>query len=121
MPYDEHLADRVRAILAGEPSLEERRMIGGSIGFMINGNFCVGVHDDRLTVRVPREEHEQLLTRPHVTEMSMAGKPMPGWLFVAFEGIRAKRNLERWVERGRAYALTLPPKQPRKRAARRAK
>jgi hypothetical protein len=121
MPYDEHLAERVRAILADEPSLEERRMIGGSIGFMLNGNFCVGVHDDRLTVRVPREEHEQLLTRPHVTEMTMAGKPMQGWLFVAFEGIRTKRNLESWVERGRAYALTLPTKQPRKRVARRAK
>jgi hypothetical protein len=121
MPYDEHLADRVRAILTNEPTLEERRMIGGSIGFMLNGNFCVGVHDDRLTVRVPREEHEQLLTRPHVTEMTMAGEPMQGWLFVAFEGISTKRNLERWVERGRAYALTLPAKQPRKRVARRAK
>jgi hypothetical protein len=120
MPYDEHLADRVRAILANEPSLEERRMIGGGIGFMLQGNFCVGVHDDRLTVRVPRGEHERLVARPHVTEMIMAGKPMQGWLFVAFEGIRTKRDLERWVERSRAYALTLPPKQSRKRVAKRA-
>jgi hypothetical protein len=110
MPYDERLAERVRNLLANEPALTERRMIGGGLGFMLQGNFCVGVHEDRLTVRVPREEHEQLLTRPHVRQMEMAGKPMRGWIYVDLDGVKTKRALEAWVERGRHFALSLPPK-----------
>lgn len=110
MPYDAELAERVRALLAGEPSLSERRMIGGGLGFMLSGNFCVGVHDDRLTVRVGREQHTKLLARPHVEEMAMAGKPMLGWLYVTSDGLKTERALASWVERSRAFALSLPPK-----------
>jgi len=33
-----------------------------------------------------------------------------GWLRVDPEGLRTKRQLERWVARGVAYAQSLPPK-----------
>jgi hypothetical protein len=35
---------------------------------------------------------------------------MDGWLRVAPEGVRTKRELQRWVGRGVAYARSLPPK-----------
>jgi hypothetical protein len=33
-----------------------------------------------------------------------------GWLRIDGEGVRTKRQLERWVSRGVAYARSLPPK-----------
>jgi len=35
---------------------------------------------------------------------------MEGWLRVDAEGVRTKRQLERWVARGVAYARSLPRK-----------
>jgi hypothetical protein len=40
----------------------------------------------------------------------MRGRVMDGWLRVAPEGVATKRQLERWVSRGLAYARSLPPK-----------
>lgn len=35
---------------------------------------------------------------------------MDGWLRVDADGLRTKRQLERWVVRGVAFARALPPK-----------
>jgi hypothetical protein len=35
---------------------------------------------------------------------------MDGWLRVDDEGLRTKRELERWVKLGVSYARSLPPK-----------
>jgi hypothetical protein len=40
----------------------------------------------------------------------MSGRPMKGWVLVAPEGYEADEDLQRWVERGMAIALALPPK-----------
>jgi hypothetical protein len=35
---------------------------------------------------------------------------MDGWLRIAPEGVESKRDLDRWVAVGAAYARSLPPK-----------
>jgi hypothetical protein len=40
----------------------------------------------------------------------MRGRAMQGWLRIAPEAVRSKRQLERWAKRGVAYARSLPPK-----------
>jgi hypothetical protein len=40
----------------------------------------------------------------------MRGRAMQGWLRVDAEGVRTKRELERWVRRSVAYARSLPGK-----------
>jgi hypothetical protein len=42
LAYDETLADRVRATLAGRDGLTERKMFGG-VAFMLNGNMACGL------------------------------------------------------------------------------
>ena len=51
-----------------------------------------------------------LLRKPHAGPFEMRGREMSGWLRVAPEGVRTKRQLERWVARGVAYTRSLPPK-----------
>jgi hypothetical protein len=45
-----------------------------------------------------------------VSPMVMAGRETRGWLHVAAEGVKTKRQLESWVTRGVGYARSLPPK-----------
>ena len=40
----------------------------------------------------------------------MAGRETRGWLRVSDEGVRTKRQLQPWVDRGVDYAKSLPPK-----------
>jgi hypothetical protein len=53
MAYNEHLADRIRARLAGLPNIEEKKMMGG-LTFMYNGKMCVGIIKDDLMCRIDR-------------------------------------------------------------------
>jgi TfoX/Sxy family transcriptional regulator of competence genes len=108
--YDEHLADRVRALLEGEPALTEKKMFGG-LAFLIGGNMAVAASGQGgLLVRADPSTSEALLTSKGVRPMEMRGRPMQGWLRVDDEAARTKRQLEKWVRVGADHARTLPPK-----------
>jgi TfoX/Sxy family transcriptional regulator of competence genes len=110
MAYDEDLADRIRELIASEGGIEEKRMFGG-LAFLINGNMSVAASGrGGLMVRVPPEETDKLLARDHVEPMVMAGRETRGWLRVAVDGVKSKRQLQAWVSRGVDYAKRLPPK-----------
>jgi TfoX/Sxy family transcriptional regulator of competence genes len=110
MPYDEDLANRIREMTGTERGVEEKRMFGG-LAFLVNGNMSVAASGrGGLMVRVPPDETETLLAREHVEPMVMAGRETRGWLRVADEGVRTKRQLQSWVTRGVDYAKSLPPK-----------
>jgi hypothetical protein len=40
----------------------------------------------------------------------MRGRSMTGWVIVALEGVKTKRQLGPWVKRGVAFASSLAPK-----------
>ena len=108
--YDEDLANRVRELIAGEADVREKRMFGG-LAFLVAGNIAVAASGQGgLPVRLDPEEGDALMAEPHVRPFEMRGRPVSGWLRVDSDGVRTKRQLERWVRRGVAYARSLPPK-----------
>lgn len=110
MAYDEDLAHRIRELVAGESGLSEKRMFGG-LAFLINGNMSVSVSGQGgLLLRVEPDETDTLAAKPHAAPFVMRGREMQGWLRIAPEGVKDRRQLERWVRRGVAYARSLPPK-----------
>jgi hypothetical protein len=110
MAYDVQLADRIRELVGGEAGLTERKMFGG-LAFLIGGNMSVAASGrGGLMVRVDPEDTDALMSKPHAGPFEMRGRPVEGWLRVAPEGVRTKRQLEPWVKRGVAYARSLPPK-----------
>jgi TfoX/Sxy family transcriptional regulator of competence genes len=110
MAYEEELAHRVRELLAGEPGLSEMSMFGG-LAFLLHGNMAVAVSSKGgLMLRCDPDEMEAALARAHTGPMLMRGRPAKGWLRVAADGLRTKRQLEPWVRRGVAFAQSLPPK-----------
>ncbi len=109
MSYDEDLAGRVRELLADD-LVTEKRMFGG-LAFLVGGHMAVAVSGSGgLMVRVDPAETDALTAKPHAGPFEMRGRPLRGWLRVADEGLRTKRQLEPWVRRGTAYARSLPPK-----------
>ena len=109
MAYDEDLAARVREIIGERAGVSERKMFGG-IGFMLGGNVAVGVHGEDLIVRIDPAGHETALADPAARTFDLTGREMRGWLFVAPAGSKTERRLRAWVERGAAFASSLPSK-----------
>jgi TfoX/Sxy family transcriptional regulator of competence genes len=110
MAYDEDLANRLRELLAGEPAITEKKMFGG-LAFLVHGNMSVSAsRNGGLLARVDPADTDACLARPHVQLMEMRGRTMDGWLSIAPEGLRTKRELAGWVRRSLAFARTLPPK-----------
>ncbi len=95
MAYDEGLATRVRELLGGEAGLAEKKMFGG-LAMLLDGNMAVGVRKDGLIVRTDPDQHERLLTEEGAV--------------VDASGCAEDSDLRRWVDRGVAYARSLPPK-----------
>ena len=110
MAYDEDLAHRVRELLADEDGISEMRMFGG-LAFLLHGNMSVAVSSrGGLMVRVEPDETDALLSRAHTRPFEMRGRAMAGWIRVDPEGCTTKRQLSAWVQRGVAFARTLPAK-----------
>lgn len=110
MAYDIDLVDRIRELLASQSGVDEKRMFGG-LAFLINGHLTVAASGQGgLLVRVAPDDTDKLLARAHVSPMVMAGRETRGWLRVAADGVKTKRQLHSWVTRAANYVGRLPAK-----------
>jgi TfoX/Sxy family transcriptional regulator of competence genes len=110
MAYDEKLAERIRELVAGEADLSEKKMFGG-LAFLIGGNMAVAASGQGgALVRVDPAQSDKLVATTGARLLEMRGRAMAGWLRVAPEHLRTKRQLAKWVELGTTYARSLPAK-----------
>ncbi|HEX3221819.1 MAG TPA: TfoX/Sxy family protein [Nocardioides sp.] len=109
MAYDEALATRIREHIGGAPVVE-KKMFGG-LAFLLGGHLAVAASGQGgLMVRVDPADTDALVREPGATRMEMRGRSMDGWLRVSSNAVAAEESLGRWVERGLAFAGSLPPK-----------
>jgi TfoX/Sxy family transcriptional regulator of competence genes len=110
MAYDEKLADRIREVVGDEPNVTEKKMFGG-LAFLVGGNMAISASGQGgILVRVDPAESDDLVAKSNAHVAVMRGREMPGWLRVDAEHVKTKRELGRWVDRGVAYARSLPAK-----------
>lgn len=110
MAYDDELAARIRALIAGQAGLTEKKMFGG-LAFLVGGNMAVAASGQGgLLVRVDPDESDSLVAATNAEVMVMRGRGMRGWLRVGAADVSTDDALAEWVARGTAYAHSLPPK-----------
>lgn len=106
MAYSSGTADRIRRLLADRDDVEEKRMVGGGLSFMVAGRMCCGVTGDALMVRVGDDGAPAALAEPHVTPMLLGGRPLGGYVLVAPEAHADDVALAAWVSRGLAFVTS---------------
>ena len=110
MAYDEELAGRIRALVAGEAGLTEKKMFGG-LAFLIGGNMAIAASGQGgLMVRVDPEQSDRLVTTTSARLVEMRGRQMAGWMRVDAPDVRTKQQLAKWVALGVNFARSLPAK-----------
>jgi len=108
--YDEALAGRIRELVAGEPNLTEQKMFGG-LAFLVGGNMAIAASGQGgVLVRCDPAQSDDLVATTDARSFEMRGREMQGWLRVGDADVRTKRQLDKWVKIGTAYARSLPAK-----------
>jgi len=109
MAFDERLAQRIRSSLGRRKGFAEKKMFGG-VGFLLNGNMCVGVHGSELIVRLAPEETDGALKQANTRRFDLTGRPMKGWILVKPAGLKTDAQLGKWIEVAAGFAGALPAK-----------
>jgi hypothetical protein len=109
MAFNENLAQRIRTEIGVVPGYAEKKMFGG-IAFLFQGNMACGIIGDDLIVRVGAANHRSAMSRPHVRQFDMTGRPMSGWVQVEAAGVAGDAALHDWIMQGVTFALSLPAK-----------
>ena len=109
MAYSETLAARIRLRLARRKNIEQKKMFGG-IGYLLNGNMCVGVWKNSLIARVGPEQYEDALQEAFVSEFDITGRAMKGWVLITPDGIEDDNQLQHWIQRAMKFVRKLPAK-----------
>ena len=109
MAYDEE-AQRIRELVGSGADVTEKKMFGG-LAFLVGGNMAIGASGEGgILVRVDPDQTDELVGATSARPMEMRGRTMQGWLRVDSDDVRSDDELRRWVERGVAYARSLPAK-----------
>ena len=81
-----------------------------AIYFIVGQNMTVGVIGTELIVRTGPDNFEAALALPHVRPTDFTGGPMKGFRHVEPACLDTDIALADWVERGAAFARSLPAK-----------
>jgi TfoX/Sxy family transcriptional regulator of competence genes len=112
--YDEDLANRIRELIGPTANVTEQRMFGG-LAFLVNGNMAVTASSKGgVMLRVDPATSAKVVASTAAEPMVMRGREMAGWVRVAADDVKTKRQLQKWVTMGVAYATSLPPKKPKR-------
>ncbi len=110
MAYDDVLASHVRDLVGTGPEVTEKRLFGG-LAFLVRGHMAVAASGQGgLMVRCDPGETRALLAEQGARPFEMRGREMAGWLRVDADADTPAEALRPWVERGVAFARSLPPK-----------
>jgi len=110
MAVDQELAARIRALVALDPRVTEKRMFGG-ICFLLDGRILVGVRrTGGLLVQCGAEAAAEAVRRPGVGHMIMAGKTAANFIEVEDDSLETEEGLGEWIGLAERYLSTLPPK-----------
>ena len=115
MPYDTILENKIEDITLSWDGLEKKKMFGG-ICYLISGNMCFGIWKDYLIVRMAVDMAVKKLQEAKVKEFDIVGKPMKGWVMVEKNSWQNEKEMIKWLDIGRSFALTLPKKTKKKKS-----
>ena len=108
MPFDPHLAQRMREALQSRQGVVEKKMFGGYC-WMLNGNMLCGVEVGRFMFRVGKDFEAEALARPGARPMDITGRPMRGFVWVSAEAADGE-GLEQWIALAERFVGVLPAK-----------
>ena len=113
----DHLIDRIRLLVEGDPRIREKRMFGG-LSFLLNGHILIAARKDgSALLSVGKDHNDEALARPGTTQMIHGGRIMRGFIFVDPDALEDDDDLRDWVRTAERWVSVMPPADTAKPAA----
>ena len=107
----ERMIEFFDAILPGGSRVERKKMFGCPVGF-INGNMFMGLHNDRIILRLSEGEREDFIRQYNAQIFEpMPGRKMRDYIVVPEKLFMNVTTLKAWCEKSYEYASKLKPKE----------
>jgi len=107
MTRDITTIERIRHHLSTLDDVAETPIVGGGIGFLVDGHLCCGVSRRGLTVRIGAAASEEALTRPHVRPLQLGSRRAAAFVVVDPEGYRSEAAFVAWLNQALAFVDSL--------------
>ncbi|WP_421759618.1 TfoX/Sxy family protein [Devosia sp.] len=106
----DHLADRIRDLLDGDPRITEKTMFGG-LTFLLNGHILIAAKKDgNVLLSVGKDHNDEALARPGTTQMVHGGRTMRGFIWVDGDAIEDDDALRDWLDTATRWVAQMPVK-----------
>jgi TfoX/Sxy family transcriptional regulator of competence genes len=107
--YNEKLEDLLDHHLIANEELEKRKE-GGGVGYLINGNMCLGIYEDLLIARIGERLATSLVDRPGI-RMYLPDKGLYDDFVMVEEKVYSHtKALRKFIDQSISYTGNLPAK-----------
>ena len=103
------LAAKFDQAAPNDPKVVRKPMFGYP-ALYLNGNMFAGTFQDKVVARLSETERAKALKAGAKPFEPMPGRPMKEYVVVPAADVAKPAALAKWIERARAYAVTLPGK-----------
>ena len=107
--YNEKLEDLVDHYLIANETLEKRKETGG-VGYLINGNMCLGVYEDFLVARIGKQLARSLVDRPGIRKYLPDEGLYDDFVMLEEQIYNHSKALHKFIDQSITYTKNLPPK-----------
>jgi TfoX/Sxy family transcriptional regulator of competence genes len=109
------LIDLFGDVLPDDSRLERRKMFGYPAAF-VNGNMCMGLHQEDFIVRLSLEDRTEIKNMHGAALFEpMAGRTMREYVALPEKILADEAALQDWVARSFAFVAQMPPKEKKRR------
>lgn len=107
--YNEQLEDLLDHHLIANEELVKRKE-GGGVGYLLNGNMCLGIFEDLLVVRVGKSLANMLVDRPGIRKYLPDEGLYDDFIMIEEKVYTHSKALQKFIEQSLNYTAGLPPK-----------
>ena len=108
--YSEKLEDLLDHHLIDNEELEKKKQLGG-VGYLINGNMCLGIYNEYLVVRVGSALARALVEKQGIDPYLPGNEDFDEFILVSKNIYMHSKALQKFTEQGIKYTSELPPKE----------
>jgi TfoX/Sxy family transcriptional regulator of competence genes len=107
--YNKKLEDLLDHQLISNDKLHKRKELGG-VGYLINGNMCLGIYDNFLVARIGKYLAQSLVNRPGIKPYTSDNDEFDDFILVAEQIYEHPKALRKFIDQAIKYTSGLSEK-----------
>lgn len=108
--YSEKLEDLLDHHLIANEELIKKKKLGG-VGYLINGNMCLGIYENFLVARIGKHLAQSLIGRPGIEPYLEGNDDFDDFVLIKETIYTHSKALQKFIDQSIQYTRQLPPKE----------